>query len=45
MGNMLSYVNSTASQSTLIRSAVVAVVYLVASAVVSCMLMNKKDVK
>ena len=45
MGNMLSYVNSTASQSTLIRSAIVAVVYLVVSAVVSCMLMNKKDVK
>ena len=45
MGNMLSYVNSTASQSTLIRSAVVAVVYLVVSTVVSCILMNKKDVR
>ena len=45
MGNMLSYVNSTASQSTLVRSAIVAAVYLVASTVVSCILMNKKDVK
>ena len=45
MGNMLYYVNSCASSGTIARAGVVAAVILILSSVVSCILINKKDIR
>ena len=45
LGNMMMYVNSAADTSTYVRAAVISGVVLVATATVSCVLMQKKDVK
>ncbi len=45
MGNMLYFVNSSASSETLIRSGIVAAVFFALSSVVSCILINRKDIR
>lgn len=45
IGNLLYYINSSASKEVLIRSGIVAAVFFVLSCAISCVLINKKDIR